>query len=64
MDEPDVILTLGTDEKQFLQCGSYALLGKALNHFHLRVYIKGLYRIDPLFIAALNSEIAVCLAFC
>lgn len=46
MDEPDVILTLGTDEKQFLQCGSYALLGKALNRFHLRVYIKGLYRID------------------
>lgn len=29
MDEPDVILTIGTDEKQFLQCGSYALLGKA-----------------------------------
>ena len=29
MDESDVVLTLGTDEKQFLQCGSYALLGKA-----------------------------------
>ncbi len=44
MDEPDVILTLGTDENKFFNV--VVIFGKALNHFHLRVDIKGLYRID------------------